>query len=74
LSSILITLNLLAFLLHTLLWLSEPAAQAIRAELGNAQTFWADVRTLTRYFYYSSWSALFAFMATQLERNASPPN
>ena len=74
LSSILITLNLLAFLLHTLLWLTEPAAHAIRAELGNLQTFWTDVRTLTRYFYYASWSALLAFMATQLELNTSPPN
>jgi hypothetical protein len=74
LSSILITLNLLAFLLHTLLWLTEPVAQAIRAELGNLQTFWTDVRTLTRYFYYPSWSALFTFMATQLELNESPPN
>jgi hypothetical protein len=74
LSSLLVALNLLAFLLHTLLWLTEPAAQAIRAELGNLQTFWTDVRTLTRYFYYPSWSALFTFMATQLERNASPPN
>ena len=74
LSSILITLNLLAFLLHTVLWLTEPAAQAIRAELGNLQTFWTDVRTLTRYFYYPSWAALFTFMATQLELNPPPPN
>jgi hypothetical protein len=74
LSSILIALNLLAFLLHTVLWLTEPAAQAIRVELGNLQTFWTDVRTLTRYFHYPSWSALFTFMATQLELNASPPN
>ena len=74
LSSLLVALNLLAFLLHTLLWLTEPAAQAIREELGNLQTFWTDVRTLTRYFYYPSWSALFTFMATQLELNPPPPN
>ncbi len=74
LSSTLLTLNLLAFLLHTLLWLCDPVAQAVRDELGTLQTFWDDVRTLTRYFYYRNWAALFAFMATQLEISGSPPN
>lgn len=73
LSSTLLALNLLAFLLHTLLWLCDPVAQAVRDELGTLQTFWGDVRTLTRYFYYPNWTTLFAFMATQLEINGSPP-
>lgn len=72
LSALLVTLNLLAFLFHTLLWLSEPVVQQIRTSLGTLMTFWDDVRTLTRYFYFQSWSHLFQFMATQLELGASP--
>jgi len=73
LSAMLVALNLLAFLLHTLLWLCDPVAQAVRDELGTLQTFWGDVRTLTRYFYYPNWTALLTFMATQLELLHSPP-
>lgn len=72
LSALLVTLNLLAFLFHTLLWLTEPVAQQIRASLGTPMTFWDDVRTLTRYFYFQSWPHLFRFMADQLELAASP--
>jgi len=72
LSALLVAFNLLAFLLHTVLFLSEPTAQQIRESLGTLQTFWGDVRTLTRYFYFLSWDKLFAFMAEQLELDASP--
>ena len=72
LSAILTSLNLLAFLLHTVLWLSEPTALQVRSALGTLQTFWGDVRTLTRFFYYRNWADLFDFMLTQLELDASP--
>ena len=72
LSALLVTLNLLAFLFHTLLWLTEPVAQQIRTSLGTLTTFWDDVRTLTRYLYFQTWTHLFQFMATQLELGASP--
>ena len=72
LSALLVTLNLLAFLFHTLLWLTEPVAQQIRTSLGTLTTFWDDVRTLTRYLYFQTWTPLFQFMATQLELGASP--
>ena len=72
LSAILASLNLLAFLLHTVLWLTEPTALQVRTSLGTLQTFWGDVRTLTRLFYFRSWAHLFDFMHTQLELEASP--
>ena len=72
LSALLASLNLLAFLLHTVLWLTEPTALQVRTALGTLQTFWGDVRTLTRLFYFRSWAHLFDFMHTQLELEASP--
>ena len=71
LSAILASLNLLAFLLHTVLWLTEPTALQVRTSLGTLQTFWGDVRTLTRFFYYRDWADLFDFMLTQLELDTS---
>jgi hypothetical protein len=72
LSALLATLNLLAFLFHTLMWLTEPVAQQLRTELGTLMTFWDDVRTLTRYFYFPTWAQLFQFMAAGLDL-APPP-
>jgi hypothetical protein len=72
LSALLVAFNLLAFLLHTVMFLSERTAQQVRTSLGTLQTFWGDLRTLTRYFYFRSWAELFDFMATQLELDASP--
>jgi hypothetical protein len=72
LSAVLVTLNLLAFLFHHRLWLTEPVAQQIRTNLGTLTTFWDDVRTLTRYFFCQSWRHLWQFMATQLELGPAP--
>lgn len=72
LASFLLALNLLAFLLHTVLQLTDPLYQHIRAELGARITFFADLRTLTRYFLFPNWHALLSFMATHLEL-AVPP-
>ena len=72
LSALLVAFNLLAFLLHTVMLLTEHTAQQVRTALGTQQTFWTDLRTLTRYFYFQSWAQLFDFMATQLELGDSP--
>lgn len=72
LASFLLTLNLLAFLLHTVLQLTDPLYQQIRAELGSRTTFFADLRTLTRYLLFPDWHALLAFMAAQLELPLPP--
>jgi hypothetical protein len=72
LSAILVMLNLLAFLVHTLLALTSRHYQLIRQELGSRRTFFDDLRTLTRYFVFTSWSHLLDFMATQLELQSEP--
>jgi hypothetical protein len=72
LSALLVAFNLLAFLLHTVMFLTEPTAQQIRTALGTLQTFWGDLQTLTRYFYFNTWAALFHFMAAGLELEHSP--
>jgi hypothetical protein len=72
LASFLLSLNLLAFLIHTVLQLTDPLYQRVRAELGARTTFFDDIRTLTRYLLFDSWDHLLAFMAQQLELSASP--
>lgn len=67
LSAVLLTLLLLAFLFHTVLDLSCAPYQAIRQKLGARRTFFNDLRTLTRYFYFPTWDELLAFMCRRLE-------
>lgn len=67
LASVLLTLNLLAFLLHTVLHMVSPKYLLLRKELATRQTFFQDIRTLTRYLFFNSWEALLEFMITQLE-------
>jgi hypothetical protein len=67
LSTVLLTLLLLAFLFHTVLHLTCRFYQAVRRELGTRRTFFNDLRALTRYLYFSSWQQLLFFMFQQLE-------
>jgi len=67
LSSVLLTLLLLAFLCHTALGLSCATYQAVRRELGARRTFFNDLRALTRYFYFPNWQRLLTFMYHQLD-------
>ncbi len=67
LSSVLLTLLLLAFLCHSALGLTCATYQAVRRELGARRTFFNDLRTLTRYFYFPSWQRLLTFMYHQLD-------
>jgi hypothetical protein len=75
LAMILLTLNLLAFLAHTLLNLTDPLYRQLRQALGSRKTFFNDLRALTRYLFFDSWSHLLTFMARQLELDLSsiPP-
>jgi hypothetical protein len=67
LSTVLLTLLLLAFLFHSVLHLSCLVYQAIRQALGPRRTFFNDLRALTRYLYFPTWDELLAFMYQQLE-------
>lgn len=73
LSMVLLCLNLLAFLTHTFMEISDVIYQAIRLELGSRKTFWDDVRALTRYQTFDSWAHLMHFMFIQLELEHPPP-
>lgn len=66
LSAQLATLNLLAFLFHTLLELFDSSYQRLRQFLPR-KTFFDDVRALSRYLCFDSWAALMAFMVKGLE-------
>jgi len=72
LSAILVMLNLLAFLFHTILDLTDRIYQMVRQELGARKTFFEDIRALTRYLYFNSWDALLTFMFEQLELELEP--
>lgn len=67
LSSFLMTLNLLAFLFHTVLELVDDKYRLLRQELAARQTFFNDIRTLTRYLCFDGWQHLLDFMIEQLE-------
>jgi len=67
LSSLLAALNILAFLFHTVLAFTDERYRLIRAALPTRQTFFQDVRALTRYLYFPSWEGLLRFMMRGLE-------
>jgi hypothetical protein len=67
LASLLLSLNLLAFLFHTVLDLVDEQYRAIRQALGRRQTFFQDLEALLRYFQFDSWDAVLSFMFKGLE-------
>jgi hypothetical protein len=69
----LVTLNMLAFLIHTIQEITEPAYQRLRRALGPRKTFFDDLRALTRYMLFDSWDDLFIFMQEGLEIVPEPP-
>ena len=72
LATVMFTLNLLAFFLHTYLQLTDTTYKKVRAALGARRTFFDDVRALMRYLVFESWEALLHFMAVQLELEPAP--
>lgn len=67
LAALLAAMNLLAFLFHTVLAFTDAHYRLIRAALPTRQTFFQDVRALTRYLYFPSWAGLLRFMLRGLE-------
>jgi hypothetical protein len=58
----LLTLNVLAFLLHTVLHLVDASYQRIRQQRGTRKGFFQDILTLTKYLLFDSWQHLIDFM------------
>ena len=73
LSAVLLTLNLLAFLFHTVLDWVDQKYHLVRQALAVRQTFFQDLQALTRYLLFESWDHLLAFMLQGLEI-ATPPD
>ena len=71
--NILATLNILAFLIHTIQEMIEPAYQRLRRALGARKPFFNDLRALTRYMIFDSWDDLFIFMEDGLDTAQAPP-
>jgi hypothetical protein len=67
LSQLMLTLNLLAFLFHTVLDVIDEKYKLIRSDLPTRQTFFDDIRALTRYIYFESWDVMLTFMLHGLE-------
>jgi hypothetical protein len=67
LANVLVILNFLAILMHTVQDLTEPVYQTLRQTLGSRKTFFNDLRALTRYWFFEDWDSLFRFMADDLE-------
>ena len=67
LANFLATLNLLAFLLHTLLDLVDEQYQLLRKELVTRVDFFNDIRALLRYMVFDNWETLMVFMLRALE-------
>jgi len=60
------TLNMLAFLLHTLLDLYDARYRVLRADRGRRHRFFQELGTLLCYWYFDSWTEVLVFMLTQL--------
>ena len=72
LTSVLLLMNLLAFLFHTILHLTDTAYRAIRQVRGRRQAFFDDIKTLMCYLYFDDWIHLLNFMVERLEIKLEP--
>lgn len=73
LSSLLVTMNLLAFGLHTLLELTDGSYRLIRLKVGARRKFFTHLEALTTYLYFETWEALMDFMMRGLEIGPREP-
>ncbi|VAW33237.1 hypothetical protein MNBD_CHLOROFLEXI01-3637, partial [hydrothermal vent metagenome] len=53
-----LTLNILAFLIHTVQDMTNRLYRQLRQELGRRDTFFNDMQALTRYILFESWDEL----------------
>jgi len=67
LSSLLATMNLLAFGLHTLLELADENYRLIRATVGARRRFFQHLEALLTYLHFETWERLMDFMMRGLE-------
>ena len=71
LAAVMLSLNLLAFLFHTVLEWRDDKYALLRQVLARRQTFFDDIRALTRYMIFDSWEHVLDFMLQGLDLQAS---
>ena len=71
LSAVMLSLNLLAFLFHTVLEWSDDKDALLRRVLARRQTFFDDIRAFTRSLVFDSWDHLIDFMLRGLDLQSS---
>ena len=62
-----LTLNILAFLIHTVQDITNQQYRQLRQELGRRDIFFNDMQALTRYIPFGSWDEILGFMVKGLE-------
>lgn len=67
LAALLMTMNLLAFGLHTLLEMADQSYRLIRAKVGPRRIFFQHIQALTTYLHFETWERLMDFMMRGLE-------
>jgi hypothetical protein len=72
LSSLLATMNLLAFLFHTVLDLVDGRYRMLRKALPSRKTFFEHLKALTHYMCFQGWEHLMEFMIEGLELDPAP--
>ncbi len=55
-------MNLLPFSLHTLLEVTDPSCQMVRAAAGGRQKFFQYLEAVTAYWFFENWERLMNFM------------
>ena len=64
LCEMLLSLNLLAFLFHSVLDLANSTYKKVRDLLVSRRSFFNDIRTLLKYFWFATWQDLLNFILT----------
>ncbi len=64
LCEMLLSLNLLAFLFHSVLDLANSTYNKVRDLLVSRRSFFNDIRTLLKYFWFATWQDLLNFILT----------
>lgn len=62
LSSLLLTMNLLAFALHTFLAVTDASYQLLRTAVGARRKFFQHLAAVTAYWFFENWERLLDFM------------
>lgn len=71
LSSLLLSLNLLTFLIHTVPGLVNKKYWLLQQALRKRQRFFQDMETLQQYILFDAWDDLFLFICKGLELDTS---